>query len=340
MNRTQHFALLQAMKIDKKNLLKYQKIYKYAYLLSDGIFKVVFAEEKGHSMLISLLNAMLNLQGSERIQSITLEMQEFPGVFNRKNCLLDIIGTTNAGEKVLVEIQQQGDKFFRDRVEYYMARVIENHVHKNEKYELPRIYFLGLLDFEMFPEDPQTYIHHVDQMCNGRKYFPKIQKVFVEIAKFFELEKNGITQTDHSDAAEWLRAIMGIIKEEPMPESILQNETFKKLLESVKLINFIEDIFNLEVKNMTDLQAQHEIGYSEGHEQGFADGIEKGFADGKEKGFAEGKTKGFADGKEKGFAEGSLEERSKIAKSLYANGVPLEIIMRCSGFSEEEIKNL
>lgn len=66
----------------------------------------------------------------------------------------------------------------------------------------------------------------------------------------------------------------------------------------------------------------------------------KGFADGKEKGFAEGKTKGFADGKEKGFAEGSLEERSKIAKSLYANGVPLEIIMRCSGFSEEEIKNL
>lgn len=133
---------------------------------------------------------------------------------------------------------------------------------------------------------------------------------------------------------------MGFIKEEPMPESILQNETFKKLLESVKLINFIEDIFNLEVKNMTDLQAQHEIGYSEGHEQGFADGIEKGFAEGKEKGFAEGKTKGFADGKEKGFAEGSLEERSKIAKSLYANGVPLEIIMRCSGFSEEEIKNL
>ena len=83
---------------------------------------------------------------------------------------------------------------------------------------------------------------------------------------------------------------------------------------------------------MTDLQAQHEIGYSEGHEQDFADGIEKGFNEGKEKGFAEGK--------ENGFAEGSLEERSKIAKSLYANGVPLEIIMRCSGFSEEEIKNL
>ena len=335
MNRSQHFALLQAMKIDKKNLLKYQQIYKYAYLLSDGIFKVVFAEEKGHSMLISLLNAMLDLQGSEQIQSITLEMQEFPGVFNRKNCSSDVINT-QMPEKVLVEIQQQGDKFFRDRVEYYMARVIENHVHKNEKYELPRIYFLGLLDFEMFPEEPQIYLHHVDQMCNGRKYFPKIQKIFVEIAKFFELEKNGITQNDNSDAAAWLRAIMSIIQEKPMPESILHNKIFKKLLESVKLINFIEDIFNLEVKNMTDLQAQHEIGYSEGHEQGFADGIEKGFNEGKEKGFADGKEKGFNEGKEKG----SLEQARKIAKSLYEQGVPIEIISHSSGLSKEEILQL
>ena len=47
MNRTQHEALLEAMKMDKKNLVKYQQIYKYAYILSDGVFKIVFAEEKG-----------------------------------------------------------------------------------------------------------------------------------------------------------------------------------------------------------------------------------------------------------------------------------------------------
>ena len=113
---------------------------------------------------------------------------------------------------------------------------------------------------------------------------------------------------------------MSTIQEKPMPESILHNKIFKKLLESVKLINFIEDIFNLEVKNMTDLQAQHEIGYSEGHEQGFADGIEKGFNEGKEK--------------------GSLEQARKIAKSLYEQGVPIEIISHSSGLSKEEILQL
>ena len=181
MNRTQHLAMLEAMKIDKKNLLKYQQIYKYAYLLSDGVFKIVFAEEKDHTLLISLVNAMLDLHDGDAIKSITLEMQEYPGIFSKKDCILDIIGTTNAGEKVLVEVQQKKDKFFRDRVQYYLSRVIENQVHVNEKYELPRIYFLGLLDFEMFPEEPAEYIHHVDEMCHGKKFFPKIQKVFVEI---------------------------------------------------------------------------------------------------------------------------------------------------------------
>ena len=279
MNRTQHYSLLKAMEIDKSNLLKYQELYKYAYILSDGIFKIVFAEEKDHLLLISLVNAMLNLQGADAINDITLEMQEFPGVFNKKDCILDIIGTTNAGEKVLVEVQQQGDDFFRDRVEYYLSRVIENQVHTSEKYELPRIYFLGLLDFELFPEEPQKYIHHVDEMCNGRKFFPKIQKVFVEIDKFFELEKAGITKDDNSEAAQWLRAIKVAIKEEPVPEKIMQNETFRRLLDSVKLINFVEELFNAEVKNMTDLKAEHEIGFSEGKAEGRAAGKIEGAAE-------------------------------------------------------------
>lgn len=249
------------MEIDKKNLLKYQEIYNYAYILSDGIFKIVFAEEKDHTLLISLVNAMLDLHDGEAIKEITLEMQEFPGAFTKKDCIVDIVGTTNAGERVLVEVQQQGDEFYRDRVEYYMSRVIENQVHTSEKYELPRIYFLGLLDFTLFPEEPQKYIHHVDEMCNGRKFFPKIQKIFVEIEKFFRLEEKGITTNDSSEAAQWLRAIKVTINEEPVPEKIMQNETFRRLLDSVKLINFVDNFM-----------AEYEAGLAEGRKDGLAEG--------------------------------------------------------------------
>ncbi len=301
MNRSQHTSMLKAMEIDKNNFAKYQQLYKYAYILSDGVFKVVFAEEKDHTLLISLVNAMLNLQGDKAIKSITLEMQEFPGVLNKKDCILDIIGTTNAGQRVLVEIQQKKDSFFRDRVEYYISRVIENQVHTSEKYELPQIYFLGLLDFEMFPEEPEEYIHQVDEMCHGRKFFPKIQKIFVEIEKFFELEKVGKTRDDNSDAAQWLRAIKAIIKEEPAPEQILKNETFQRLLESVKLIRFANEIFNLEVGNMTDLMAERENAFVEGREQG------------KIEGKAEGLTEGFNILESLGVSKEILEKAKQIA---------------------------
>ena len=328
------------MEMDKKNLLKYQEIYNYAYILSDGIFKIVFAEEKDHTLLISLVNAMLDLHGGEAIKEITLEMQEFPGVFCKKDCIVDIIGTTNAGERVLVEVQQQGDDFYRDRVEYYTSRVIENQVHTSEKYELPRIYFLGLLDFTLFPEEPQKYIHHVDEMCNGRKFFPKIQKIFVEIEKFFRLEEKGITTNDNSEAAQWLRAIKVTINEEPVPEKIMQNETFKRLLDSVKLINFAEELFNCEVKNVTDLMAEHEIGFAEGKKEGHAAGL----AEGRAEGFAQGKTEGFAEGKtegrEAGLAEGELKKAREMAKSLKEQGVAIAVIVKSSGLSEEEINSL
>ena len=271
MNRNQHRAMLKAMKVDKKNLAKYQQMYKYAYILSDGVFKIVFAKEKEHTLLISLVNAMLDLHGKAAIKSITLEMQEYPGILTKKDCILDIIGTTNADKKVLIEIQQNKGKLFRDRVEYYISRVIENQVHASEKYKLPQIYFLGLLDFDLFPDEPNEYIHHVDEMCHGKKFFPKIQKVFVEIGKFLKLEKAGKTKNDTSDAAQWLRAIKSIIKEEPAPEQILKNETFKRLLNSVKLINFAEEAFNLEVGNMTDVMAELEEAFYKGERRGRKD---------------------------------------------------------------------
>jgi len=47
MNRAQHYSLLRAMEMDKKNLLKYQEIYNYAYILSDGDLQDRLRRRKG-----------------------------------------------------------------------------------------------------------------------------------------------------------------------------------------------------------------------------------------------------------------------------------------------------
>ena len=157
----------------------------------------------------------------------------------------------------------------------------------------------------------------------------------MEIDKFFELENAGTTKDDNSDAAQWLRAIKAIVKEESAPEKILQNETFQKLMDSVKLINFAEELFNVEVKNMTDLQAEHEEGLAEGRELGFAEGKAEGYADGKTEGFAAG----FGEGEKAERAKADKEKR-EMAKGLREDGVPMDVIIRRTGFSKEEIESL
>jgi hypothetical protein len=134
----------------------------------------------------------------------------------------------------------------------------------------------------------------------------------VEIDKFFELEKAGITASDNSEAAQWLRAIKVIVKEEPVPEKIMQNETFRHLLDSVKLINFVEELFNAEVKNMTDLKAEHEIGFSEGR--------------------AEGRAQGAAEERKK-----ANEERLEMARAMLAEGDSIEKVTRIFKLSESEV---
>ncbi len=305
--------MLEAFQEDRSSIVKYQKLYKYAYILSDGIFKMVFAGDGDRERLISLLNAMLELDGKDRIRELSLEMQEYPGVFDKKTCLLDIIGTTDAGEKVLIEVQQKGDYLFRDRVEYYIARVIENQVHKSEQYRLPKIYFLGILDFEMFPEFPTEYLHHVDETCRGKKFFPKIQKVFVEVSKFFDLERRGLLNQDNSPAADWLRAFKGIINEEPVPERILKNPVFERLFDEILLTNFKNEVFNVEVHNMTDLKYEHECGFLEGQlagqKEGRIAGLEEGRLAGLAAGREEGRIAGLEAGRKEGLAAGREEGR-------------------------------
>ena len=91
----------------------------------------------------------------------------------------------------------------------------------------------------------------------------------------------------------------------------------------MKLINFAEELFNCEVKKMTDVMAERENAY------------------------AEGKEEGFAEGRAEGFAEGASTERTKadkerrlMAKSLKEQNVDVSIIAKSTGFSEEEILSL
>ncbi len=55
---------------------------------------------------------------------------------------------------------------------------------------------------------------------------------------------------------------------------------------------------------------------------------------------AEGLAEGFGKGRVEGHAEGRAETLAEVAKNLLSIGTPIESIMKVTGMTEDEIKNL
>ena len=63
-------------------------------------------------------------------------------------------------------------------------------------------------------------------------------------------------------------------------------------------------------------------------------------AEGLAEGFGKGRVEGHAEGRAEGLVEGRAETLAEVAKNLLSIGTPIESIMKVTGMTEDEIKNL
>ena len=89
---------------------------------------------------------------------------------------------------MVIEVQQNFNTLFVDRLVYYTARIVNNQVKKSKSYELPHIYVLSLLVDDQFPLEADTYFHHCQVMRNRKYAFKKIDVFLVEMTKFFRMD--------------------------------------------------------------------------------------------------------------------------------------------------------
>jgi len=71
--------------------------------------------------------------------------KNYRNVYPFSDGIFNIYGSTQAGEPVLIEVQQNFNTLFIDRLIYYTGRVISRTVKKAQDYDLPHIYVLSIL---------------------------------------------------------------------------------------------------------------------------------------------------------------------------------------------------
>ena len=267
MNRIEYIAMARDVHEHPERLAYYRKKYKNVYPFSDGIFKMLLANEAKPERTVKFLNAMLGLTGEKAIKSYTLGVPENPGVLNDKTAIFDIYGTTQAGEPVLIEVQQNFNTLFIDRLIYYTARVISRTVKKSQDYNLPHIYVLSILTENQFPKERNTYLHHAQLVRNRRLYYDKLDIYLVEIEKFFAIDDRTLPEKrETSDRAEMLRLFRDVLEEKEIPEEKLKRLLDKEFAKDVSLKGYTDEILLNEVDGMTDILYEKQGSYLQGQQ--------------------------------------------------------------------------
>ena len=262
MTRNEFIAFVKDVHEHPEHLADYRKKYKNVYPFSDGIFKMLMANEAKPKRTVKFLNAMLGLSGDKAIVTFTLGVPENPGVLNDKTAIFDIYGTTHAGEPVLIEIQQNFNTLFIDRLIYYTARVVSRTVKKAQDYKLPHIYVLSILTENQFPKERNTYLHHAQLVRNHHFFYEKLDIFLIELDKFFAIDDRTSPQCrEQSDRAEMLRIFRDVLEDRDIPEDKLKKLLDKDFAKDVSLKGYTDETLLNEVDGMTDMLYEKQGSY-------------------------------------------------------------------------------
>ncbi|WP_290947113.1 PD-(D/E)XK nuclease family transposase [Fibrobacter sp.] len=252
-----------------ERLPEYRKNYTNVYPFSDGIFKMLMANEAKPERTVKFLNAMLDLNGKNAIKTFTLGVPESPGVLNDKTAIFDIYGTTEAGNPVLIEVQQNFNTLFVDRLIYYTSRVISRTVKKSQDYNLPHIYVLSILTENQFPLERNTYLHHSQLARNRHFFYEKLDIYLVEVEKFFTIDdRTKPEKREITNRAEMLRIFRAVLEEKEIPIEKLKNLLDKDFIKDVSLTGYTDETLLNEVDGMTNLLYEKQGSYLQGKGDG------------------------------------------------------------------------
>ena len=304
---------------------------RYVNPYTDFGFKKLFGTEINKDLLISFINSLLH--GKEVVKDLTYLNTEHLGTSEAdRKAVFDVYCENEKGEKILVEMQRGEQQFFKDRSLYYATFPIREQGQKGEwDYRLKAVYVIGILNFT-FDEQSDDFYHHEVKLMDTRTkevFYDKLTFIYLEMPKFnkSEEELNGMFE-------KWLFVLRNLSRLMERPKA-LQERIFTKLFEAAEIAKFTKteyDNYEESLKIYRDWKNTIDTAAYKGEK--------KGFKKGEEIGIEKGRKEGLKEGEKIGIEKGKKEKAIEIAKQLKAESVPVDIIIKCSGLSEEEINSL
>ena len=282
---------------------------------TDEGFKIVFGQEISKPLLLDFLNTLL--EGEEHIVDLTFSDKEQVTDYEDDRLLIyDVFCTTSDGEKIIVEMQNKKQGYFKKRSIYYLSRAISRQGEKGKewRYDIKAVYFVAFMNFQL-PDLPgfRTDVALMD-VKNKVVFSKDIRMTFLQLPLFTKEQEDCETYFE-----KWIYIFKNMNILERMPWAA-QNAVFEKLGELAEVAHL-----GTAERDRYERSLKH-----------YRDTIDV-FETAKEDGYAEGRAEGRVEGR----AEGRADAMRELARNLKALGkTAIQEIATASGLTPDEISKL
>jgi predicted transposase/invertase (TIGR01784 family) len=274
---------------------------------TDFGFKKLFGEEGSKDLLIDFLNQILPSQ--HQIASLSFKPTiQATAIKNDRSAIYDIYCESPTGQKFIVEMQQAGTAWFKDRMLFYSTFPIqEQAVQGVWNFELTPVYCVAILNFSFDKaQERPDYLSRV-QLKNlyCEVFTDKLNYIFIEMPRFNKQPEELSTHFE-----KWLYFLKHLEDFNEIP-AILQEPIFAQGFNRARLANLNRDemwFYQHSLKILRDNYATLETARLEGEA--------------------------------KGIAKGEMKAKRETARGMVDAGIALDLISKITGLSAAELQGL
>ena len=249
-----------------------------------------------------LLDFLKSLLPESQLTSLSFKDKEKLGkTIEERKAVYDLYCENINGEKIIVELQKAKQNYFKERTVFYASFPIQEQAEKGDwDFNLKAVYCVGILDFK-FDEDKLSK----GEVVHTVQLKDQHNEVFYKKLTFVYLEMPHFNKKENeleTRLDKWLYFLKNLEDFQSIPE-IFSNDIIK------------EAFVKAEINN---LSAEERSNYEQN-------------------------LKIYRDYKntiDTAFDEGKIEGKIEVAKALKTNGVAIDIIVKTTGLSENEIDKL
>lgn len=299
----------------------------YINPLTDYGFKKVFGDEE---IMREFLNDLIQPKSPIK-HVIFLNKDVQPESEALRGIIYDLRCQTEDGKEIIVEMQNRGQSFFRDRILYYLAHSISPQGYKGRQetetangdtireswnFDLKPVYGIFFLNFPLDELEPRL-------IRTVRFIVEETNEIFNDKVRAYTVElpcMKGMREQDCKSTMDyWTYNLYNMETMNTQMPFTDQKPIFMRMAEVASYSQMSSEqqrIYMDSLNNYRTVMAAKEYDFSRGVEQG------------------------MEIGREQGMAQGALRQNILNAKSMKALGLDVSVIAQVTGLSFDEIDSL